>query len=219
MTWTRRIHAGSDVPPTPKHAHQTSQHSNSENDKSDLLFQLKITLVGMKPPIWRRIQIRDCTLGDLHQIIQIVMGWENCHMHQFMIDGERYGAPARDDLDFGLEMKNEKKLRLSQIVPKSGKKVRFRYEYDFGDGWLHEIAFEKLVEPEAKTKYPRCLDGARSGPPEDIGGVWGYEEYLEAIANPKHERHDEFMEWNGGWDAEKFSVEAINKGLRGFSRR
>jgi hypothetical protein len=185
--------------------------------KSDLVFQLKVTLVGIKPPIWRRIQVRDCTLGDLHDIIQVVMGWENCHMHQFIVNGDRYSQPVPEDLD--LDFKSEEKLRLSQIVPKSGRQVRFKYEYDFGDGWLHEIAFEKFAEPEAKLKYPRCLDGARSGPPEDIGGVWGYEEYLEALADPKHERHDEFMEWNGGWDAEKFLVEEINRGLRRFSRR
>jgi hypothetical protein len=219
MTWTRRLHAGSDVPPTPKHAHYAIQKSNSENDNPDLLFQFKITLAGMKPPIWRRIQVRDCTLGDLHKMIQVVMGWENCHRHQFLIDSERYGAPSRDDLDFGLEMKNEKKITLSQIVPKSGKKVRFRYEYDFGDGWLHEIAFEEFAKPEVNAKYPRCLDGARSGPPEDIGGIGGYEEYLEAIADPKHEQHEEMLEWIGDWDAERFSVEAINKGLSGLSRR
>ena len=198
---------------------ETPKTSKRPSSKSDLLFQFKITLVGMKPPIWRRIHIRDCNLGDLHEIIQVAMGWENCHLHQFIIGGERYGAPAPDDLDFGLEMKNENRITLSQIVPKAAKKVRFRYEYDFGDGWLHEIAFEDFAEPEAKAKYPRCVDGARSGPPEDIGGIGGYEEYLEAIADPKHERHDEFMEWNGGWDAEKFSVESVNKALRGFSRR
>jgi hypothetical protein len=196
---------------------ETPKKSNRPSSKSDLLFQFKITLVGMKPPIWRRIQVRDCTLTDLHDIIQVVMGWENCHMHQFIIDGERYSTPHPGDFD--LDFKNEKKLRLSQIVPKSGKKVRFRYEYDFGDGWLNELTFEEFVQPEANAKYPRCVDGARSGPPEDIGGIWGYEEYLEAIGNPKHERHDEFMEWNGGWDAENFSVEEINKTLRGFSRR
>jgi len=196
---------------------ETPKTSKRPSGKTDLLFQFKITLVGMKPPIWRRIQVRDCTLGDLHDIIQAVMGWENCHMHQFIIDGERYSTPLPGDFD--LDFKNEKKLRLSQIVPKSGKHVRFRYEYDFGDGWLHDIAFEEFAEPEGMARYPRCVDGARSGPPEDIGGIWGYEEYLEAIADPEHERHDEFMEWNGGWDGEKFSVESVNQLLRGFSRR
>jgi hypothetical protein len=195
---------------------ETPKTGNRPSSKSDLLFQFKITLVGMKPPIWRRIQVQDCALGEFHDIIQVVMGWENCHMHQFIIDGERYSTPL--PADFDLDFKNEKKMRLSQIVPKSGKKVRFRYEYDFGDGWLHEIAFEKFAEPEDKSKYPRCVDGARSGPPEDVGGVWGYEELLEALADPKHERHDEFMEWCGEWDAENFAVESVNKALHGVSR-
>ena len=221
MTWVRQQPDDDNKPRTAKRPEQklrkaTPKASKQPCDKSDLLFQIKITLIGVKPPIWRRIQVHDCTLGDLHDIIQVVMGWENCHMHQFIIGDERYSTPTPvPDLDF----KDETKVRLSQVVPKSGKKLRFQYEYDFGDGWLHEIAFEKFAEPEAKAKYPRCIDGARSGPPEDIGGVWGYEEYLEAIADPKHERHDEFMEWNGGWDSEKFSVEAINKALRGLSRR
>ena len=196
---------------------ETPKTSKRPSSKSDLLFQFKITLVGMKPPIWRRIQIHDCTLSDLHDIIQVVMGWENCHMHQFIIDGERYSTPLPGDFD--LDFKVESKVRLSQIVPESGKKVRFRYKYDFGDGWLHEITFEDFAEPEAKVKYPRCVDGARSGPPEDVGGVWGYEEFLQALADPKHERHEEMLEWGEGWDAEKFSVEEINKRLRGFSRR
>jgi hypothetical protein len=196
---------------------ETPKTSKRPSSTSDLLFQFKITLVGTKPPIWRRIQVQDCTLGDLHEVIQVAMGWEDCHMHQFIIGGERYGTPLPDD--FNLAVKSEKKLRLSQIVAKSGNKVRFRYEYDLDDVWLHEIAFEEFPDPEAKAKYPRCVAGTRSGPPEDIGGIGGYEEYLEAIADPKHERHDEFMEWNGGWDAEKFSVESVNKALRGFSRR
>jgi hypothetical protein len=195
---------------------ESSKTSNRPSSKASLLFQFKIKLVGSKPPIWRRIQLPDCGLDKFHDIIQVAMGWENCHMHQFTIDGERYGQRLPGDFD--LDFKSEKKLRLSQIVPKSGNKVRFRYEYDFGDGWLHDIAFEEFVQPDAKAKYPRCVDGARSGPPEDVGGVWGYEEFLQALADPMHERHEAMLEWGEGWDAEKFSVEEINKALRGFSR-
>jgi hypothetical protein len=220
MTWVKK--SDDERPNTKEQVRQKLQKETPEagkrpGRKSHLLFQFKITLVGMKPPIWRRIQVQDCDLGEFHDIIQVVMGWENCHMHQFLVNGERYSTPLPDDFD--LDFKDENNLRLSQIVPKSGKHTRFQYEYDFGDGWLHEIAFEKFVEPEAKAKYPRCVDGARSGPPEDIGGVWGYEELLEAFADPKHERHEEFVEWIGEWDAEKFSVESVNKALRGFSRR
>ncbi len=171
---------------------------------ADTLFQFKITLVGTKPPIWRRVHTKDCNLGDLHEIIQTAMGWENSHLHQFVIDGVRYGPPSPGDLDFGLGMKDESKIRLSQLLPKTGKAFRFKYEYDFGDGWLHQILFEGYRPVEKSIKYPICLEGARACPPEDVGGIGGYEQFLEALADPKHERHEEFMEWSGPFDAEEF---------------
>ncbi len=184
----------------------------------DTVFQFKITLLGTKPPIWRRVQSHDGTLGDLHEIIQTAMGWKNCHLHQFIIDGVRYGPPSPDDLDFGLEMEDESKVRLSQLLPKTGKTVRFKYEYDFGDGWLHEIQFEGYCPIEKGTQYPVCLEGAQACPPEDVGGIGGYEQFLEALADPKHERHEEFMEWSGPFDAEEFdpneATTEIRRGLR-----
>lgn len=177
------------------------------------LFQLKITLDGIDPPIWRRIQTTDCTLSELHEVIQVVMGWENYHMHQFIINGVRYGA--KEAIEHGLENEDEGKVRLNQIIPNQGKKkFRFQYDYDFGDDWVHEILFEESPEPESRAKYPRCIDGARSGPPEDIGGIWGYQELLDAVDDPDDERYDERLEWMGGWDAERFSVKEINKALR-----
>jgi len=182
--------------------------------KSNLLFQFKITLLGTKPPIWRRVQVRDGSLGDLHEHIQTALGWENCHMHQFLIDGVRYGRPTSEDFDFGLEMENEDTVRLSQIVPKKGRPFRFKYEYDFGDGWEHEVLFEGYPAVEPKTKYPHCLEGARSCPPEDVGGVGGYEEFLEALADPKHEQHDELLEWSGPFDSEKFDPKEATKHMK-----
>lgn len=187
--------------------------------KSDLPFQFKITLVGIKPPIWRRIQVRDCTLGDLHDVIQVAMGWEDYHLHQFVIAGERFGPPIPDDPDFGLEMKDENRVTLSKLLAKSAKRIRWVYEYDFGDGWQHEILFEGYPSLEKGQKYPLCLEGERACPPEDCGGPWGYADFLQAIADPKHEQHEELLEWIGGeFDAEEFNVKAVNSKLRAVRR-
>jgi len=193
---------------------ETPKTRKTAPKKSDLLFQFKITLMGTKPPVWRRIQVLDCSLGDLHEIIQTAMGWENCHMHQFIIDGVRYGRPTSEDFDFGLEMETEDTVRLSQIAPKKGRPFRFKYEYDFGDGWEHDVLFEGYPAVEPKSKYPLCLEGARSCPPEDVGGVGGYEDFLEALANPKHECHEEFMEWGGNFDAEEFDPKIATKEMK-----
>jgi hypothetical protein len=122
--------------------------------------------------------------------------------------------PMPDDVDFGIEMENETKTRLSHVVSETGKAMRFKYEYDFGDGWLHEVLFEGYRPVEKGMKYPVCLEGARACPPEDVGGVWGYDEFLQALADPDHERHEEFMEWAGPFDPEEFDPKEVTKYLR-----
>ena len=135
-------------------------------------------------------------------------------MHQFIINDEYYGQADLDDMDLGMEMKDEDAILLSQIVT-GGKNAPFVYEYDFGDSWQHSIQFERVVERELKTWYPRCIEGARACPPEDCGGAWGYADFLEAIADAENEEHDELLEWVGGkFDPEKFSVDKVNKELR-----
>jgi hypothetical protein len=182
--------------------------------KGDLIYQFKITLLDIKPAIWRRIQVPDCTLADLHEYIQAAFGWWNYHMHQFDIDGERYGPPAPDDMDFGLEMIDETGVTLSKLIPKSGRKSRWIYEYDFGDGWRHEVLFEGFPPADPKAKYPQCVEGARACPPEDCGGPWGYADYLTAIADPQHERHEELLEWRGPVDPEEFDAKKATKEMR-----
>lgn len=177
------------------------------------VYQFKITLVDTQPPVWRRVQVPDCNLGDLHEVIQTVMGWENCHMHQFIINDEYYGLADFDDLDLGMEMNDEDDILLSQIV-KAGKTARFVYEYDFGDGWQHNIELERVIEPEPNVKYPRCVEGSRACPPEDCGGTWGYADFLQALADPKHPEHRDMKEWIGGkFDSEMFSVDKVNREL------
>ncbi|HEX4920476.1 MAG TPA: plasmid pRiA4b ORF-3 family protein [Candidatus Bathyarchaeia archaeon] len=183
-------------------------------DKAGAIYQFKVTLNESHPPIWRRIQVPDCTLGELHEILQIVMGWEDCHLHQFIVRGEYYGPLDPEDLHWDMEKEDEEKISISQVA-KTGRKVRFIYEYDFGDSWQHEILLEKIMEPEPNESYPRCIEGERASPPEDVGGIWGYSEFLEAISDPKHEQRDDLVDWIGGkFDPEKFSVEKVNRELR-----
>lgn len=182
----------------------------AKSTDADGVYQLKITLKHTKPPIWRRVQLKDCHLGKLHDIIQSAMGWYDCHLHLFDVGGEQYGVPSEDDWS---EVQDESRLRLSRVVNSGIKK--FSYTYDFGDNWEHAIQVEKVLAPEAGAKYPLCIAGKRACPPEDCGGPWGYGSFLGAISNPGHEQHKEMLEWAGGaFDPEAFSVEAVNLRLR-----
>lgn len=142
------------------------------------------------------------------------MGWQNYHLHMFQIAGETYGDPADDE--FGeFETKNESRYRLNQFGFRE--KAKFSYEYDFGDGWEHTILVEKILPADPAVHYPLCVAGKRACPPEDVGGVWGYEEFLEIIADPNAGEHDEMLEWIGGeFDPEEFDLDAINQSLQQF---
>jgi hypothetical protein len=175
------------------------------------IYQIKVTLNESKPPIWRRILVSgDATLENLHYILQVAMGWTNSHMHQFIVGQTYIGQPHPD---YGLEMRDERRVKLGQIAPGEG--ATFRYEYDFGDSWLHNLLVEKVLEPEPGRQYPMCVQGERACPPEDVGGVWGYEGFLEAIGDPDHPEHEDYIEWIGGeFDAEEFDLDAVNAALR-----
>ena len=182
--------------------------------KTDLLFQFKITLLDIKPAIWRRIQVRDCTLADLHDSIQAAFGWENYHLHQFEIDGVRYSQPAPDGDDFDMDFEDETDVLLSKLLPKSSRTNRWIYEYDFGDGWRHEVLFEGFPPNDPKAKYPLCLEGERACPPEDCGGPWGYGDYLAAVADPENEQHEEMLEWRGQFDPSAFDAKKATREMR-----
>lgn len=175
------------------------------------IYQLKVTLKDTKPPAWRRILVHgDTKLDDLHYILQIAMGWTNSHLHMFMSGKTRYGEP---DPDYDSTMKNEKRFRLEQIAFKKGDKLF--YEYDFGDGWLHEIVVEKILDPDPQRRYPICIDGKRACPPEDVGGIGGYEDFLEAIMDPSNPEHGEMLVWVGDdFQPEFFDKDAVNKRLQ-----
>jgi hypothetical protein len=183
------------------------------------LYQFKITLLEARPPIWRRIQVKDCTLDKLHEHIQTAMGWTNSHLHHFRINDQLYGDPLLMQENFeDMGYEDSTSTKLSDILPKTGKRFRFKYEYDFGDGWRHDVLFEGCVRAERGKRYPVCIEGARACPPEDVGGTSGYEEFVEAMANPHHERHEEFSEWIGArFDPEGFdSAKATKRMWRGL---
>ena len=183
---------------------------------SERLFQFKVTLRGIKPPIWRRIQTKDCTLDKLHEHVQTAMGWTNSHLHQFKIGGVIYGDPEL--LCEGWQDEeppvNSLRTKVRKIVPADGKRFRFDYEYDFGDGWEHEILFEGCLRTEKGLRYPLCVEGERTCPPEDVGGTYGYANFLKAIADPNHEEHDFFMEWSGPFDPEAFDAEVATREMQ-----
>jgi len=183
---------------------------------SPKVYQFKITLKGIEPPIWRRIQTTDCTLDKLHECIQTATGWTNSHLHLFKIGGVIHGDPQLlyDSREDDKPPVNSLRTKLSKIVPKDGKRFTIQYEYDFGDCWEHEILFEGFPPPEKNARYPLCVEGERACPQEDVGGIPGYEEYLKAIANPKHKRHKELMGWRGPFDPEKFDAKAATKEMR-----
>ena len=134
---------------------------------SERLYQFKITLNDSKPPIWRRIQVKNGTLDKLHERIQTAMGWTNSHLHEFEIDGERYGDPELLDDGFeDFDCVDSTVTKISEIVPKNGKRFQFLYEYDFGDGWSHEVVFEGCLRAELGQRYPLCLEGERACPPK-----------------------------------------------------
>ncbi len=175
------------------------------------IFEVKITLDFIDPPIWRRVQTSDCSLDDLHDIIQISMGWQNGHAHGFMIDGESCENPEfGGDGDY-----DSRHIYLHELVEEQ--LTCFEYEYDFGDSWEHTIEIEKTLPAGTGIRYPSCIGGERACPPEDCGGPYRYADLLSAHEDPDNADDDyhEFLEWVGGeLDPERFDLEEINRELR-----
>ena len=183
---------------------------------SERLYQFKVTLLHIKPLIWRRIQVRDGTLDRLHVHIQTAMGWTNSHLHHFEFGSKLYGDPWLMDENFEeYRYGNSTITKLSDVLPRSGQRFRFEYEYDFGDCWRHEVLFEGCLRVEPGQRYPLCLEGARSCPPEDVGGTAGYQEFLAVLADPEDEQHDQYLAWSSGrYDPELFDPVKVTKRMR-----
>lgn len=161
-------------------------------------YQLEVTLRGITPPIWRRVLVPlETTLPDLHQIVQVLFGWDDTHLHEFEFSdgrGETWVPPG-------------KTLARKGVAPGT----TFRYLYDFGAEWVHEIVVEEIVRAPAGPGLPVCTAGKRAAPPEDCGN---YDDFLAALADPEHEDHERMVEWIGGrWDPEAFDLDDVNEGL------
>lgn len=181
------------------------------------IYQLKIVLLGSKPPVWRRMQVPgNARLDWLHAALQVAIGWTNSHLHQFRVGNYSYADTRHQFAEFegDPEILDERKFTLRQIAPRE--QDAFRYEYDFGDSWEHEITVEKILPPEAAAgTVAICVDGARACPPEDCGGVWGYDNLLKILKNRKHPEHRSMKDWLGrDIDAAAFDVVKTNLWLR-----
>ncbi|WP_067480893.1 plasmid pRiA4b ORF-3 family protein [Actinomadura hibisca] len=160
--------------------------------QSSRAHRLTITLLDVEPPVQRTIEVPGpTTLGELHTIVQAAMGWENAHLHAFETDGHRYGTPG---LELGFADENH--ITVAEALPR--KDSRLIYEYDFGDGWRHEIKTEEIRGTTPDTELPRVIAGTGACPPEDCGGPWGYADLLEVLSDPTHPDHADRLEWTGG---------------------
>ena len=175
-------------------------------------YELKVTLLGIRPLVWRRIKVRsDITLEDLHGVLQVAMGWTDSHMHAFRPAAGRANVRAAQA---PVERRQERRTRLDELLRKA--KDRVVYEYDFGDSWEHEVVLERVVDHPPGARYPWVLRGARACPPEDVGGVGGYARFLHVMGASRHPEHEEMMEWHGGpFDPEAFDAQALNRAFHG----
>ncbi|GAB3973116.1 plasmid pRiA4b ORF-3 family protein [Plantactinospora veratri] len=156
------------------------------------IFQLKVSLADVTPPVWRRVLVPGgYTLDRVHRLFQSVLGWQNCHLHSFDIDGVQYGVP---DPEGELTLRDELDTRLDAVATKGG---RFLYTYDFGDWWEHDVIVEDVFGADPDERYPVCSAGAGACPPEDIGGPYGYRRFLAAMADPDHPEHESLRDWLG----------------------
>jgi hypothetical protein len=180
------------------------------------VFHLRVTLLGVEPAIWRLIRAPGgIHLGDFHSLLQELMPWEDRHDHRFVIGNEQFGTRNRNPGDANIG--DESRITLEKAARLAN--GRFGYEYDFGDGWQHEVVIEKESPWEKGSWMPVCLDGARASPPEDCGGPSGYAGFLEALNNPDHEQHLEIEQWlkkrgKGPFDPEKLDLAVTNKVLK-----
>ncbi len=176
-------------------------------------YQVQIALRNFKPKIWRRLIVDpETSLEDFHRIIQTAMGWTNSHLHQFFKNKKFYSLPREDDWDDSYSI-DYRPLKIKDLLIRE--KDRMVYEYDFGDGWEHDIILEKQVSLDNDLIYPICIKAVLACPPEDCGGVWGYSNLLTILGDPKHQEHEEMKEWIGEYfDPDFVDLEEINDNLK-----
>ncbi|MFF0655569.1 plasmid pRiA4b ORF-3 family protein [Micromonospora tulbaghiae] len=191
-----------DVPPKRK-----------KSDGAAPIHQIKVSLRGARPPIWRRLEVpADITLARLHTLIQVAFDWHDSHLHVFETPYGSFGTP-----DPQLGHRAASRITLEQVAPAAGDKLR--YTYDFGDNWEHDILVERVLDRDASATYPRCVGGRRAAPPEDCGGVWGYAELVEIVGDPAHPEHRERLDWldlgdPADFDPARFDAKAVTAALQ-----
>jgi hypothetical protein len=198
----------------PKTWYTGAMNKKTPSNRPQQAYVLRASIKDASPPIRRKLSVpADCTLGDLHGILQIAFGWENGHLHSFTVNSVEYGM-ADTDFDYGDEVADEDTVCLYDLDLQPNQK--FSYLYDFGDSWAHEIKVSKIIsagDEKWDLTLPRCLEGKRAGPLEDSGGVWGYESMLEVLKDPNHPEYKDIHEWAGDFDPEYVSIEEINASL------
>ena len=174
------------------------------------VYVIKVTLLGISPPVWRRALVhRDITLRNFHKTLQTVMGWTNSHLHQFVFNSQKYSDPK---LGLGAGIIDERRTRLGDVICTPG--TRLLYEYDFGDGWQHELLLEEVLLGDESFQQI-CVAGARNCPPEDCGGPQGFADLLNVLQDCRHPEHDDIKAWVGeDFAPECFAVDEINRQLR-----
>jgi len=176
-------------------------------------YQIKVSLRGAKPPIWRRLLVpSSISLATLHHVLQVAMGWEDAHLHQFKHGDSRYGVPDGEGF---LPTISEADVRLDTLL--RAPKERLIYEYDFGDSWEHVVLLEKVLPAGPEITPLQCTGGRRACPPEDVGGIWGYTEMLEALEDPDDPENAERLEWLGELDPTFFDSAVVNRQLASIS--
>jgi hypothetical protein len=177
---------------------------------SEAIFELEIVLNDVEPRVWRVIQVPNSVpLRKLHKVIQTAMGWENCHRYNYERSGIVFGQPDPDYLDDTID---DRKIALCCLLKQEGDTMI--YVYDFGDDWQHQVTLRRVLPEDAETIYPLCTDGATACPPEDVGGPHGYADYLEALRDPDHEEHEQYLAWRGPFDPKAFDLRKVNRQLQ-----
>jgi hypothetical protein len=183
------------------------------------IARIRIELQGIEPKIWRRVDVPlSSTLMNLHDIIQVVMGWRDDHLFEFNVGDKIYGEPFPDDSFEERTVYKAKSIRLQSLHDRGFD--QFLYIYDFGDHWCHDVIIEDLCDGEADTDYPSFIDGARRCPPEDVGSTMGYAGFLEAVTDPAHEEHDQMLTWYGRpYDPDDINERRVRRVIESFAVR
>ena len=178
------------------------------------IYQLHVALLDIEPTVWRRLWVPgNLKLSRLDRVIQEAFGWTNSHLHEFTIQDERYGITGLSDFGDEEDLNDDKKFTVGQVLGESVK--QFMYAYDFGDNWQHQIVIEGVMDATPFNDWPLCLAGENACPPEDVGGTYGYQEFVESMTDTEHDNHFENWRWHGGpFDPKGFDVNSANARIR-----